>query len=184
MSVVYFIPKELLDLARKFSSYDIKDLGKILALIDLSYTKYYAKRNKYNAALQYSSQAIRSFSILEDWQYVAECHLHRSYILWKLDRHHQTMKELHLVIDMVTQNKLDISSNQGRKILVLALHNMAAQQCNMGQIGNACISIENTTKLVQLCMNSGDSIVPKIESTQRACLTKLMDIILCPKHDQ
>lgn len=155
-----------------------RENDELVALINLSYAKYYMKRNKPNAAHQYINRALRTYSNSNEWVFIAECYLHKSYILWKLGRQTHAMRQLYNIIELVKVDKFDITTNKGRAVLVIAIHNMAAQQFCMDRFGDACMSIENTSRLVQLCMSYGDrDISNNIETTHQLCIMKLTEIV-------
>ena len=156
-------------------------MGKELASINLSFAKYYSKRNKTNAALQYMNKALKSFLNKKCWSCIAECHLHKSYILWNLGYHAQAIKHLHKIIHIISSEKLDIIRNKERTLALVTMHNLAAQLYLTGKIGEAFMTIEKALQIEELCMSYGDATIPDIKTTHEICLSKLARSVLLMK---
>ena len=158
------------------------DHKRFQAIIHNSYSYYFMKRVKFNAALQHNLRAKNLYKFIEDWTNFAVSEIHSAFILSRLNRINDVYKSLNNVLSLVRSGKLSMEhkeNQRGEHILILALtyHNIAVQQLIRGKIREACICSQHGRRLIKLCLNYGNVFVNNFEATHRLCLDRLMKLM-------
>lgn len=125
------------------------------ALVKDAMSYYFFKREKFIAALAYSSQALEVFEIRgTNLEGIATCLLHIASTYCQMGKFKDSHKVLFQFLAMVENGRLALEDATPKQLCLVAVgyHNLAVVQLKLAMPDLACKSSQNARKIARLCL--------------------------------
>eukprot|EP00644_Phytophthora_capsici_P005405 jgi/Phyca11/97040/e_gw1.1.1246.1 len=144
----------------------------LLAYLYDTYAHYYYKRRKPDAGLQYITKAHEIHSRQSSWSHLAKCRLHIANLLSFQKKHHEAMRYMASILEMIEKNKLQENSEgvggaSAQKLCLAAVcyNNLAVEQLHMREFEAASVSSANAQRLAKLCLSYSNRWLSQFQAT-------------------